>query len=204
MSHKIVCHSTEQHADSLAAYMPGGPLFKAKFITGTVIRRLVEGLAVQLGVGEDYLKLLQTEFIPDNTTLFLDEWESALGIPDDCFPQSTDPDERRQFILIKLASLGVQTVADFQALIELFGVDATVRPGSEAASALPFALPYPLPLVGSDARFTIVVEFNGPAPGAIPLPYALPFLLGANNETILSCLFQKLKPANCRVLFVEA
>jgi len=40
---------------------------------------------------------------------FLDEWERALGIPDDCFDLANTDDERRINILTKLAALGVQT-----------------------------------------------------------------------------------------------
>lgn len=183
----ITTHSLKQHANSISSYMPGGPLFRAKFIEGSTIRRLIEGLAVEVANAEDFLKLLQDEFLPDKTTLLLSEWEKLLGIPDDCLPLSDDDDIRRQFILIKLASLGVQTVDDFQNLADLFGVTATVIPGLDAIPVPP------------DPKFTIVIEFVAPD----GFPYTFPFTFGSDTIAILECLFNKLKPANCVTVFTQ-
>ncbi len=187
MIKRITRHSNEAQADSFAAYLPGGKLFAAKRSSGSTIRRLIEGMAVSLGDAENFLALLQDEFIPDTTTLFLDEWERVLGIPDECFA-GTGPDaNRRRDILVKLASLGVQTVADFQNLADLFGITATVIPGEEAVPVPP------------DPKFTIVIEFVNPD----GFPYTFPFIFGSETTAILQCLFNKLRPANCVVLFTE-
>lgn len=187
MISRVVRHTVSQHADALAAYLPGGRLFAGKYRAGSDLRKVIEGLAVELANAENFIALLQDEFLPDTTVLFLDEWESALGIPDGCFSGTGTQEERRQAILVKLAALGVQTVADFENLAAIFGVTATVLPGEEATPVPP------------DPKFTIVIEFVSPD----GFPYTFPFIFGSETIAILECLFNKLKPANCVVEFRE-
>ena len=131
MSQTITLHDIDQMVASLAAYLPGGELFEAKQISGSKTYDLLTGLCGQLLEAENFLALYNSEFIPDTTTVFIEEWESVVGIPDECFVdlESQTTDERRKNILVKLASLGVQTVADFQSLAEILGFSATVSPG---------------------------------------------------------------------------
>jgi hypothetical protein len=118
---------------------------------------------------------------------FVPEWESALGIPDDCFPGDTtgnDIDTRRTHILVKLAALGVQTSADFEALATTMGF-----PGTEVVSGEDAGIQPP------DGRFTIVINYVAGTFDVFPLSFEIEF---GNSETeILDCLFEKLKPANC-------
>lgn len=188
--------SKEAHTNSLAAYMPDGQMFAAKSIHSSNFRALLRGFAGELFTAQGYLVSLDQELIPDNTVLFLSEWEKALGIPDDCFKGTGDNNERRRDILVKLASLGVQTNEDFVQLAAVFGVDVTISPLSE--EILP---PYDVPFNPSalpDARFILVVEGDNLVTG-FP-PYNVPFNL-ESGESILECLFKKLDPANCRVIF---
>ena len=181
----IECHNINEHTKALADYLPGGKLWTAKNIADTTMRNMLVGISRESLRAEGYLKALQEQFIPDMTENFIEDWERALGIPDDCFDAQGDLNERRRDILVKLASLGVQTVADFQNLATLFGVTATVLPGEEAA---------PVP---SDPKFTIVVEFISPE----GFPFTFPFIFGSEIISIVECLFNKLKPANCIVVF---
>ena len=194
----IESHTLVQHANAFASFLPGGDLFVAKNIHDSVFRQILNGLSHELLRAENYVKLLQEDFIPDKTINFISEWERALGIPDECFDTSGSPDIRRRNILAKLASLGVQTVSDFESLALLFGVIVTIVPGVESNEVFPFTFPLTFPLSAQEARFTIVVEYT-PTSGVFP--YIFPFVLGDNSATILECLFNKLKPANCQVLF---
>lgn len=186
-------HTKEQHATALASYLPSGPLWAAKNIKGTKFRQLLRGHACELVNAEGYLKELQDDFIPDTTVKFIEEWEDTLGIPDDCFLATGDTDERRRDILIKLASLGVQTAAQFVALAAQFGIDVTVESGK--AADLPFGAS------DKEQRFTIVVTFTVEA--ANQFPFDFPIVFGDDTIAIVECLFSKLKPANCNVLFVQ-
>jgi uncharacterized protein YmfQ (DUF2313 family) len=186
----------EQHANSLADYMPNGRLFEAKRISSSNFRQLLLGLAGELFNAQGYIITLEREYLPDMTNLFLSEWEQALGIPDDCFTGTGSNDDRRRDIVVKLASLGVQTAQDFEDLALLFGAVVTVTPLSDEAFP-PYAVPF-TPVSLTEGRFTIVVTGTDILPD-VP-PYDVPFDL-FNSETILECLFNKQKPANCNVVF---
>lgn len=198
MIKEIVCHSKLEHTDTLAAYLPGGDLFVSKKIEGSTFRNLLSGLACELLNAEAYLKVLQQEFIPDQTVAFLSEWEKALSIPDDCFDGEGTDDIRRRDILAKLASLGVQTVEDFEALALIFGIVVNVESGIASNETFPLTFPVIFPLDDAEARFTIIVQFTTTA-GVFP--YTFPITLGDDSIIILECLFNKLKPANCQVIF---
>ena len=109
MSNLIERNTQSSMVRSMAAYLPGGELFSAATIPGTNFNGLLLGISGELLRSENFLFLYNSEFIPDETTVFIEEWESALGIPDDCFSGTGTNDERRLDILTKLAALGVQT-----------------------------------------------------------------------------------------------
>lgn len=187
----------EEYADSLAAYMPGGELFTAKSVQNTNFRKLLRGMAGELFRANGLLRGYSEEILPDQTTRFLDEWEAAVGIPDECFLGGGTNDERRCNILVKLAALGVQTPEDFEELALTLGVVVTVT--SLAADPFPpYDVPFtPIGLPGG--RFVIVVEGENLVTEELP-PYDVPFSLVV-GESLLECIFNRLKPANCSVLF---
>ena len=190
--------SLEEHTDALAAYMPNGPLFEAKNINDSNFRQLLRGLAGEIFTAQGYLTTLNDDYFPDQTTLFLEEWEAALGIPDSCFFGGGTLNERRQDILVKLASLGVQTEDDFIDLAALFGVTITITPGIDFL-IFPLTFPWLFFSTTKEARFTIVVDFT--VQGASKFPLTFPFIFGTSEIGILECLFNKLKPANCNTIF---
>jgi len=197
----MINHNIEDHTDALADYMPNGRLFEAKKINNSNYRQLLRGIANELFTAEGYLISLNDEYLPDQTTLFLDEWESVLGIPDDCFPISTNNDDRRRNILVKLAALGVHTVNDFENLGDIFGIDVNIYTGSEVSS---FPISFPLIFFNtpSDSRFTIIIDFPLPTSGFFI--YNFPIVFGESSQFILKCLFRKVAPANCQVNFRSA
>jgi len=180
----------EQYTNSLADYLPGGILFAAKSVDSSNFRKLLKGMAGELFRANGLLKEYSEEIIPDQTVKFIEEWESAVGIPDDCFKVAGDIDNRRKQVLTKIASLGVQTIADFENIATIFGVAVTMLAGSE--SGIVFSS-------NKVARFTIVVDIVLPE----RFTYTFPILFGDNLTVLLECLFNKIKPANCQVLFQE-
>ena len=188
----------EEHTNALTAYLPNGHLFGAKNIHDSNFRQLLRGLAGELFTAQGYLVTLNDDYLPDQTVSFLDEWERALGIPDDCFSGNGSLDDRRIDIVTKLASLGIQTADDFEALGGIFGVTVTVTPGIEFASVFPATFPFIFFGSASDARFTIVVDFAVPVASKFTLTF--PFVFGSGGIGVLECLFRKLKPANCDII----
>lgn len=180
----------EQYTNSLADYLPGGILFASKSVGDSNFRKLLRGMSGELFRANGLLKEYSEEIIPDQTVKFIEEWESALGIPDDCFKVTGTIANRRKQVLTKLAALGVQTIADFENVALVFGVTATVLAGSE--SGIIFAS-------NKVARFTIVINLTLPE----RFTYTFPLKFGDDVIVLLECLFKKLKPANCQVLFQE-
>lgn len=199
MARLFTQHSKEKHADSLADYLPGGRLFEAARLTDTNFRKLLVGLANELFRAEGYLKTVSNEYDINTTSLLIEEWEAALGIPDTCFSGQGEIADRRRDVLLKLASLGVQTVEDFELLGAIFGVSVTVHPGIEFASVFPMVFPFIFFDSIKQARFTIIVDFTVEAASRFTLTF--PFTFGSAGINILECLFNKLKPANCDIIF---
>jgi len=197
MTHTV--RTKEEQATSLANYLPGGRVFQQKIVAGSNLRNFLKGLSSELLLVDGYLRTYEEETKPDNTVLLLDEWESAVGIPDDCFFGTGSIAERRTHVLVKLASLGVQTEQDFIDLAALFGITVTVGP------ALGFAtFPYTFPmlfLTPTESRFTILITFTVIITNEFPLTF--PIVFGDPIIGIVQCLFTKLKPANCDIIFVE-
>jgi uncharacterized protein YmfQ (DUF2313 family) len=179
-----------EYTDSLAEYMPGGKLFASKNIQDSNFRKLLIGMSGELFRANGLLREYSNGIIPDQTVKFIEEWERALGIPDDCFNNSGTIDIRRRNVLTKLSALGVQTIPDFEELASVFGIVVEVLSGSE--SGITFSS-------NKVARFTIVINITLPD----RFTYTFPIPFGDNTIVLLQCIFSKLKPANCQVIFQE-
>lgn len=178
--------------------MPGGELFRQKSIANSNFRNLLLGMSYELMRANGALIEYSSEILPDKTTKFIDEWESAVGIPDSCFDGSGDVEARRRAVLVKLFALGVQTSTDFITLAGLFGVTVVIYPGKDVFDA-PALVPGVTFTTATEARFTIVVTFLLEAAQVFPYTYPIPF--GSSEIAILECLFNKVRPANCQVIF---
>lgn len=200
MSDLFQRRNIEQYADSLAAYLPGGALFASRSVKDSNFRKLLTGMAGELFRSNGLLREYSCELLPDQTNKFLTEWESALGIPDDCFSGNGSNDDRRRDILVKLAALGVQTTQDFVDLGATFGVTVTVNSGIDEIT-FPLTFPVVMFTTETEARFTIVVRFTVEAANKFPLVFPITF--GSGEIAILECLFTKLKPSNCEIIFQQ-
>lgn len=176
--------------------MPNGRLFASKNIKDSNFRKLLRGMAGELFRANGLLRDYNCEFLPDKTERFISEWESAVGIPDDCFDGKGDNESRRIAILTKLASLGIQTTNDFIELAATFGVTITIEP-LIINGAPPYQPPF-IPYGEAGARFTMVVS-GIDLVSNVP-PYDIPYTL-RSGQSILECLFRKIKPANTEIIF---
>ena len=188
----------EQYTNSLADYLPGGCLFASAHVDSSNFRKLLRGMAGELFRANGLLKEYSEQILPDQTIKFLDEWEQTLGIPDDCFSGTGTLNDRRTAILTKLAALGVQTADDFVELAAVFGITVQVLSGIDAIS-FPIQFPGLFFNTAREARYTIFVVFTVPA--ANRFPYTFPIVFGGSAIAILECLFNKVRPANCQVIF---
>ena len=190
----------EQYTNSLADYLPGGRLFASRSVQNSNFRKLLRGMAGELFRANGLLKEYSEQVIPDQTVKFIEEWESAVGIPDDCFSGTGLLENRRRDVLTKLAALGIQTRQDFIDVAAIFGIVVQVSSGS-TLGAFPIVFPMALFNSAKEARFTIVVTFTVPA--ANKFTYTFPFPFGDGEIAVLECLFEKLKPSNCKIIFEQ-
>ncbi|KKL62500.1 hypothetical protein LCGC14_2184570, partial [marine sediment metagenome] len=113
---EFIKHTDEEHAQALADFLPEGKLLIAKNIDSSIIRNLLRGVAKEYRRLECDIVEITVEHNINVTEQLIDEWERALGIPDDCFVVANTIEERRENVILKLASQGTQTEEDFEAL----------------------------------------------------------------------------------------
>ena len=190
--------NTEQQTDILARYLPNDRLHVGKYLEDNPLRKILIGLAAIWLNQRELINLLFDEWNPSTTEVFLDEWEESVGIPDECFDVASTTEERRQNILLKLASVNVTAAKQFEEIAAILGLTVTVTSGLPY-STLPLTLPFIL-LSEEEAAYTIVVTLDSnEQPEGLPL--TLPFILTNQFPIILECLFNKLKPSNTQVIF---
>jgi uncharacterized protein YmfQ (DUF2313 family) len=200
-----------EHTTALASNLPSGRLWVAKYRQGSNLFKLLFGFAATFRRMDEANQRFVDQSFPPETIDFLEEWEAALGLPDDCLPIAADTATRQRNILIKYVLLGgIQTEADFVALALLFGLVVTVNSGIEhlVAGDGGYELFGPAMNIPADfadvkqARFTMVVVEVLPARSTFD--YDFPILFTSADQQQMRCLFEKLAPANVDVVFVTA
>lgn len=165
-------------------------MFVGKVCSDKNLYKFLLGTAEQYRLVEDKLELVCEEFNIKTTTRFLDEWEGALGIPDDCFDGTGTDDARRIDINAKFLADETVTVENFVDLASVFGIDAEIIPGILELAIFPDE---------KTARFTLIIEFDvSSSELAFPLEFPIPF----DTEPFIrmGCFFQTLVPANVQTI----
>jgi uncharacterized protein YmfQ (DUF2313 family) len=209
----VIRHTREEHTKIIGDYFPGGRIFGCKNDADANLYKLNYGVAETQRQLEDILFQLYAQYDFRTTENFIDEWEAAVGFPDDCFPVKSVIADRQRNVLAKWLAEGTQTADDFIELAALFGITAVITPGIEVTATFPltfpvifvdeFAFPYTFPLTfteGANPRFQMYVQFTGA--DLEEFTYTFPMTLGSVEIGILECLFRKLAPANVQVIFV--
>ena len=187
-----------QQADILAQYIRDDRLHQAKNKEGSNLRKVLIGLAEEFVRFRDKANLIYDDYSPGKTEQLITDWETQVGIPDDCFSNTGTLEERRTNILLKLAGINVSTEQQFKNLASLLGFNIEVSNGIET-STFPLTLPFIL-LNQDEAPFTIIITLPASEQPA-GLPLELPFTLTSQAPEILECLFNKIKPAQCNLIF---
>ena len=211
--------SKDEHGDALAANFPTGKLWGAKNRRGSNLRSLIDGLALTFQKMDSLLEKYIEQSIPPETQTYIEEWEEALGIPDDCFRIGQTTAERQFAIEIKLSVLsGVSTSADIEALGVRFGLTIKARSGIEHVVAEGGTETPALTIGGTfadvtEARQTLVITESFPEGvvfpwfftiAAVPPPPGAGLKFSNIQQEPLRCLIRKLARANVNVIFVEA
>lgn len=194
----------EQQTSTLQSFMPGGRPFLACGIDQSNMRRMLTGLAVEMKRSEDLMNDITYEHQIDQTTLLIEEWEKALGLPDPCFPFGNSLAERRKACILKLGAYGTQTTKDFIDVGALFGLNITITVGG-CYGILPFpcTLPGTLFLYPQDARHHWRIFMTGAViPCRFPFVTLFPICFSDGRSDILECLFNILKPSTTILEFI--
>lgn len=196
-----MARTQEEQTQSLAHYLPGGRVWAAKNVADTLTRKLLFGLAGELVRVEDLIDEFREEVLPDKTTLFIDEWERALGIPCECFDGIGTVEERRNDVLAKLAMLGIQTAEDIRALIAtVYGLNVTITtPELDPNAVFTYTFPFTFGISEREAKFSIIIDYDD-LPAAVVFPYTFPLPFMNREIRNIECLVRQLKPANVQVV----
>ena len=189
-----------QYTESLAAYLPNDRLFEAKHKSGSNLRSLLEGIASEVCTARDFVSAY--DLYDTGSYDFLDEWERELGIPDDCFSGQGTNEERTLDLFLKHKMIGVQTVGDFQEIALLLGYDVLITNGIEKGGFFTYKFPIVFFSSVKEARFTMIVEYEDVTQGG-GFPYTFPIIFGEADINKLQCIFNKVKPANVNLIFIN-
>lgn len=188
----------EQQANKLSQYLRDDRLHEAKNKPDSTLHKILLGLASEWLNFRNKINEVSNEYNPQKTTALIEEWEAFVGIPDGCIPIASTIEQRRLNILLKLAGINATTEQQFKNIASILGYNIEVSNGV-STSTFPLTLPFLL-ISEASAPFTIVITL----PASIQpqgLPLTFPFTLTAQQPSILNCLFDKLKPANCKLFF---
>ena len=111
----------DRYRDRLLGLLPPGDAFSRS--PDSVLYDVCDRVAIEFARVDERVSELLVESIPSRCTELLDDWEAALGLPDDCYsPTSTE--ERRAAIVSRLVGTGGNSLADYTALAAALGYSA--------------------------------------------------------------------------------
>mgnify|MGYP000919492952 CR=1 FL=1 len=187
----------EQSTDELAAHAPDGVAWMRKYKEGSNIRGLLAGMAVPFNVLEQEIEYAAREFNANTTSDLISEWETSVGLPDNCIGALPDLAQRRAAVISRLRKSPIVTLQEMQDFVnsQLDGQTITLYPGHPYYT-LPYRLPQHL-ISAPGKRFIIVVEVER---GGAKLPYQLPQQLIRGIDTSkIECIMARIVPANVYV-----
>lgn len=194
----FAAQTIEEQALLLAGHLPDGEAWRNKFNADANLGKLVIGLAAEYLRVSTLLEESLSEVDAATTIQLIEEWEQSVGIPDDCLEASGSLEQRRENVISKLGNYGgVQTAQDFVDFAEFLGFDVRISNGVTNGV---FPLQFPIAFYGSrkEAVHTIIVDLEEER---AVFPLSFPILFSPSVTGIIECLFRKLAPANCRVIF---
>lgn len=198
MADYIQNNTEQEQANILAQYLRNDPLHEAKFIEDSNLRKLLIGLTGGFIDFNNFLNLILSEGDLKEANFLLSEWERTLGIPDDCLTNNGTIEERRINLLMKLAGLQGTFIQQCEYVINLLGYSGIKI--VKAIDRCQFPIQFPIHFVAED-EVPFIIYMILPMelmPATFPLPFPIPF---HNTISLLQCIFDKLKPANIKIIY---
>ncbi len=185
----------------LADHMPQGEAWGSKLVEGSNLHSQMHGTAKPFNITEGRIADLARDFDIDQTTELVSDWETSVGLPDECFGVVNGLAERRALIKERFGKTPIVTLAEQQDLIDrLFpDLDVTLIPGAEF-----FSFEYDLELffLGDVNEKFIIVALIPPQEPFFELDFEIDFISGI-NQTNLQCVLDRISPANVLPLIIE-
>lgn len=207
MSEKIKIKSfrpndIETNAQIFADLLPKGEVFLAKNIYDSNLRKLLRGLSGEMYRVQDKTYEIAFEYVIENTTKLIEEWEKSVGIPDECFSTNVDIELRRKQVIAKLGKMNIQVAEDYIKLAAFFGYNIKINTNLyEDQSRFPLKFPIKLNSL-KNFKFTIEIEFlNVPPVNNFPLYFPIKFTTSYN---FMVCLFERIKEANIKIIYINS
>lgn len=199
---------------NLQRHLPTGMAWDAYRIVGKNAYKLWSAFARSFDDATVALCRLVTELSPFSTEQLLPEWERAVSLPDACLPKATSLDQRRGWVVWRLAKRRWTTAQDWKDLAALFGLEIQITPGWYVQRPQLFEYRFPLgfDLFPKLGRFRVYIDvmntdfagFEYGAPGAnanagFPIPF------GSTDDALneFMCLIDRIRPANVVVIWNE-
>ncbi len=184
----------------LSQHLPEGRAWANKLTVGSNTHALLISCAAAFNRVQAQIQELANEYNINSSTSalltgsgLLEEWETSVGLPDECINTLASLTERRENIIFRLRRVPIVTKEEFETLgTALAGVTVTVTPGTEvdvspdSQSAFKLYVGFPTSNTGFPYDFAI-----GP-------PAGLPF--GGFQSDVVECIFNKIVPANVVVI----
>lgn len=197
--------SDEDNTQTLADNLPDGELYRAKNMPESTFRELLYALALEIGRIEGLIETIADDYYIWTTSALIESWERAVGIPDSCFKitEDTPIEQRRKNVIAKFALMNIITRDDFVLLAAFFGFNIAITGGYNEPNGNVFPLTFPIVFSNSikEAKFTMIVKFLDKVSPNV-FPFTFPITFGDDETAFLRCVFRKLKPAYCRIVFL--
>lgn len=199
--------------EALLAHFPSGPAWIAARDAATNFGRLVKAVARLCELAGKTLHDASREIDYRTGEQLLPEWEAALGLPDKCLPSDGSLADRRKWIAFRLNKKRWNTLADWQELATLFGVNVRITPGYlvQKPSLYKAVFPVPVRILPKLGRFRIYIDLLDAEFGGFPYDgqsiaehkFPIPFGKPAGDFQQFRCFIERVKPANVLIVWNE-
>lgn len=185
----------DAYTQQLIALLPSGPAWQVE--AGSVLRRMLEGIAEELARVDGRSRDLMNEADPRTTLETLTDWERVYALPDPCDGANPTIGQRRAGLVAKVIARGGQTKAYFIDVAIARGYVITITEFEQHTVAHPVNAP----LYGEDWAFAFQVNapLNSVGVFTVNTPVSEPLAWWGNLA--LECVINNLKPAHTKALF---
>ena len=194
----IESRTQQEQARVLANYLRNDNLHEAKNKEDSNLYKVLVGLAEGwLDFRENANDIIDNYNI-NNSLLLIEEWEKAVGIPDNVFSVASDIETRRKNVLLKIAGSKAETKEQFENIAQILGFNIQVEPAFQYCK---FTYKFPVLLVSQGSRpFVIVINIDKSLkPNGFPFKFTFKFSTSPANN--LKLFFNKIKPSNTIIVF---